>query len=141
MRASRVDLPPATVLDHLLQEGAVEERKGVLHLVRRTLGAGADAQSTLDAYERNVAAHIEAATENLIGPKQLERALHVNRLSPASLEILEKEASEAAQNMLVAFNNRALELQDEDMNTAPDATGRFTLGAFVFAREPKEDET
>lgn len=143
VRATRVDLPPATLLEHVVGEGAVRRcADGRLELVRQTLGPGAGAADKLEAFARNLSAHLSAATANLETLTHFERALHVNRLSEASVAALRDEAHRAAEQLLADLNRRALALQDSDAggDAAADASGRFVFGAFEFAQDPEGDE-
>lgn len=139
VRSSRLDLPPATVLGALRDQGAVTEDGNLISLVNDIYLASPDTEASLIAFEKNLAAHLDAATENLLTKEFaapfLERAAHFNQLSDASLATLDTEARQAAMDMLRTLNARALELQQSD---AGKGTGRFTIGAYVFNQNDKD---
>ena len=144
VRAARVDLPPATVLAHLIEDGAVSEADGALHLQRTSLGMGRDDTAKLEAFARNAEAHLAAGAANLETSRHFERALHVNQLSEASVARLQDEAAKAAQQMLERLNRLALELQDQDQDQGAEGgaapQGRIAVGSYVFGQGPEDKE-
>ena len=143
MQTTQVDLPPATLLEHIIDKKTMQQyTNNHLKLVRQTLGPGAGAADKLEAFARNLSAHLSAATANLETQTHFERALHVNRISEASVAALRDEAHRAAEQLLADLNRRALALQDSDAggDAAADASGRFVFGAFEFAQDPEGDE-
>lgn len=141
VRALRLDLPPATLLDALRDQGAITEDGHRISLVSDIYLASPDTEASLIAFEKNLAAHLDAATDNLLSPTDiaphLERAAHFNQLSDASLALLETEARRAVMEMLQALNARALELQKSDDGKG---TGRFSVGAYVLAQNEEDPE-
>ena len=140
VRAAKVDLPPATVLAHVIADGAVTEAQDKLVLTRASLGLGEDAAAKLEAFTLNAAAHLAAGAANLADGDHFERALHVNRLSATSVARLQQEAALGAQDVLARLNRLALDLQDQDEADRKDATGRIAIGAYVYGQRPKGDE-
>jgi Family of unknown function (DUF6502) len=138
IRSARIDLPPATVLEALKAHHAVSQdgADGPITLVQDAFIGSPQSQELLQAYEKNLRAHLEAATANLLsdGSKlQFERAGHYNRLPPAAVAELEKKARALAMEMLTELNRLALERQTQ---AAADETAdrRFTVGAYILGR-------
>lgn len=139
VRAARIDLPPATILTELMAQGAVtQDEDGHLSLTTRSfIGKDASA-SKLAAFEKNIVAHLETATDNLINDAgHYERAGHFNQLSDASISELEAETRAAFQEALERIAAKALKLQDIDAENANSANGKFAAGAFVLAAKGK----
>lgn len=136
VRGARIDLPPATVLEALKAHDAVTQvgEDGPITLVRDAFIAGPQSEERLQAYEKNLRAHLDAATANLLSEGdrlQFERAGHYNRLPAAAVAELEGKARDLAMTMLTEVNKLALEHQREAANDK-DATHRFTVGAYIL---------
>jgi Family of unknown function (DUF6502) len=145
VRSARIDLPPATVLDALKAHKAVTQDgdDGPIRLVRDAFVAGPQSEELLHAYEKNLRAHLDVATANLLSDGealQFERAGHYNRLPAAAVAELDATARALAMEMLTALNRLALERQDEAEGDET-ATRRFTVGAYVRSRNDEPDET
>lgn len=143
VHALRFDLPPGTVLAHLMQLGLViETSEGLLTLTSADYVPLPGSDEMLIALEKNITAHLHAAVENLTQdvPPNFERAAHYNRLSAASAEALEALARQLAQEQLATFNAEAARLQREDMKLA-SSTHRLSFGSYVLAQDqtPKDE--
>ncbi len=142
VRDSRVDLPPATVLDALLREGAIsiDSQTGAVQLVQEVFIANPDSEAMISAYEKNLHTHLLAATENLLSGdkdrRNFERAAHFSHLSEASIAELVEESERRSAQLLSELNRKAMELQNRDRNTAA-AKGKFSIGAYVLGRHSK----
>jgi len=142
VRTARIDLPVSTVLQALLSEGVVEQSDGdqLLRLTRDALLVSPDSQIQLQAYEKNLLAHLHAATHNLLtkddDPRHYERAAHFNQLTDLSVQKLEKAARKQAQQTLEKLNKQALAFQDQDRGNK-NARGSFSVGSYIFMRNAK----
>lgn len=143
IRSARIDLPAATVLAALEAQGsvAIDPEDNTITLLQDAFVGNPGSEAMLNAYEKNIVAHLSAATDNLLASDapapHFERAAHFNQLSDASIEALTAKAGEDGMELLQAFNGRALALQDED-SKGGNATGRFSIGVYVFSR-PDDD--
>lgn len=140
----RLDLAPGTILLHLTAMGLVEQAPdGVLTLRATAYVPLAGSREMLAAFEKNIAAHLGAAVENLTGqaqPRHFERASHFNRLSAASAAALEALARQLAEDHLTAFNAEAGKRQQEDM-ADPASTHRVSFGSYIVDRDQvKKDD-
>ncbi|WP_157982199.1 DUF6502 family protein [Oceanicella sp. SM1341] len=140
------DIHPRTVLDELLRLGLVEPGPGDGELQLRSAAfvPGADGAALLGYLGANLGDHAEAAAANIAaapGPGRFfERAVHYNRLSPASVAELDALARRLQSEALEALNARALELQEADEQAADTATLRFRCGAFVYHQDSRPEE-
>lgn len=141
VRSARVDLPPATILTELLSQGlVVEGEKDKFSLQKKAYVGIDDSADILVAFEKNIVAHLEAATDNLIdNTGHFERAGHFNQLSEASIAELEEESRAAFQEALERIAAKALLLQDADALQEEPAQGRFTAGAYVLPAKGKSE--
>jgi len=145
IKKARIDLPASTLLAALIEHGVVTQpdQDGPYQLVRSHLAGAQDDAAMMMAFEKNVATHLEATADNL-SPKDaqhFERGAHFNQLSAASVARLEEEAGARLQEVLVDLNARALRLQEEDIKAGAKASGRFSLGAYVYGQAPKDRGT
>lgn len=142
VRDARVDLPAATVLDALIRERAVEiDPRNRVRLVRDAFIADPDSEAMISAYEKNLMAHLQAATDNLLADetdgRNFERAAHFSHLSDESVEELTRLARERSEAVLRELNSQALALQQRDVQSG-DPQGRFSLGAYIFGKRGKQ---
>jgi hypothetical protein len=136
IRSAKIDLPPATVLDALKVQGAVDQdgEDGLITLVRDAFIGGPDSEELLLSYEKNLRAHLDIATANLLSDgenPQFERAGHYNRLSPAAVAELERKARALAMKMLTELNKLALAKQRQAAGDEA-ANRRFAVGAYIL---------
>jgi len=132
IKKARIDLPASTLLAALIEHGVVTQpdQDGPYQLVRSHLAGAQDDAAMMMAFEKNVATHLEATADNL-SPKDAQH--FVARL--------EEEAGARLQEVLVDLNARALRLQEEDIKAGAKASGRFSLGAYVYGQAPKDRGT
>jgi len=152
IRQAKIDLPASTVLDALAENGAVvlDIEENNVTLVQDVFQGTPNSQAKFFAYEKNLLAHLDAATNNLLTQHarspHFERAAHFNRLSPESVTLLKREADILADTFLKRLNTKALALQSADIALGAQAgvepKGRFCVGAYVFvpAVDTKNDE-
>ncbi len=87
----------------------------------------------------NISDHFTAATENLLGkqPPFFERCVYYDGLSAASIEELQKIATEKGMEMLLAINERAMTLKVQDTAKADDNNHRINIGLYTYYKEEK----
>ena len=139
VQAAGLDLPVATVLDELERTGVVgldRDRSDITLLKRAYLPEGSS-PAKLNAFEKNLEAHLTAASANLVGDDGpfFERAAHFNNLSAASVTKLNDEAADLMQAALEKLNRSALAYQKHDSGK-PSNTHRMSFGAYVLSRPP-----
>lgn len=145
VRAARIDLPSATVLDALIAEGAVEkgEQNSSVSLVDSALVPNPKSSAMLEVYEKNLVTHFQIATENLLAkpdqPREFERALHVNQLSEDSIRKLDDLARKLSQSALMQLNKQALEFQNEDRGDGLN-NARFSIGIYIASKQHNPPE-
>lgn len=137
IRSSKIDLPPATVLDALRNQGAVrqESEDGPITLVHDAFIGGPGSEELLFSYEKNLRAHLNIATANLLSDGenlQFERAGHYNRLPPGAVVELDRKARTLAMKMLTELNKLALEKQRRAIGD-DTADRRFAVGAYILS--------
>ncbi|MBE3639850.1 DUF6502 family protein [Mangrovicoccus algicola] len=136
------DVHPRTLLDEMLRLGLAVSEGETVRLIADSLVPGRDSAMLLGYYAANLGDHAEAAAANLLaapGPGPFfERAVHYNRLSPASLEALDALARDGQMQLLRALSAEALRLQRADI-AAGSGTGRIRIGAFVYLEAPEEE--
>ncbi|MGF1444659.1 MAG: DUF6502 family protein [Pikeienuella sp.] len=141
------DVHPRTILDEMLRLGLAEHDADTdrVALTADSLVPSGNEGLLLAYYSANLGDHAEAATQNLMaapapGPF-FERAVHYNKLSPASVAHLETLARARQMAVLEELNAEALRLQRAERGQ-PEATERFRCGAFVFrtGRDEEADE-
>ena len=138
------DIHPRTVLDQLVAAGAVrfDGETDTVELVSETYLARDDADR-LAYLGANVGDHAAAAAANLMAEPEtapfFERAVHYNRLSPHSLDTLERLARRIQGDALTELNRAAQAAQESDRDR-PDAGGRFRCGAFIYRDESRPEE-
>ena len=143
VRKARIDLPPATLIEKLSQDGLIriDPETGAVALLKTAYVANPGSPGQLHALERNLTAHLSSAVENYTAPdapEHFERALHVNQLSPASVTRLDSEARQAAEELLTKLTSLALSLQEADA-VDDSASERFSLGAYTYAPSNQKD--
>ena len=136
IRSAKIDLPPATVLDALKAQGAVSQdgQNDLITLVSDAFIGGPESEELLLAYEKNLRAHLDIATANLLSEgksRHFERAGHYNQLTPDAVDELERKARGLAMKMLTELNRLALEKQKQ-ASSDPLAGRRFAVGAYIL---------
>lgn len=144
VRAAKIDLPAATLIEKLAADGIVDVSpdKGDIVLLKSAYIAQPGSQGQITAFERNLTAHLYAAAENMTSPddgRHYERALHVNGLSAASIERLKVTAKDEAERLLAQITSEALALQNEDQDDN-SANGHFSLGAYLHSTSNRRDD-
>jgi hypothetical protein len=130
----RRDVHPRSLADQLVEAGTVAElAEDRLRLLRRFHQPLAGSEAQLDYLARNVGDHLSAAVGNvtLPQPRFLERAVHYNGLSAASVEAVEAQWRADAEAALAAANRLAMAAQQRE-----PGTHRLRAGVYFF----EEDE-
>lgn len=146
VRFSKVDIPVSTLIKTMIEESIIkhDETTDQLTLITGAFLATSDDNLRLDAFEKNLVAHLDAASWNLLKDKtdiaHFERALHVNKLSMSSAATLESEAKILTQNVLETLNKKALELQEQDADDKNN-NQRFSVGAYILSDDKKMTKT
>lgn len=139
VRAARLDLPAATVLEELTRHGivAVEDGAATVTLVKRAYVPALASPEMLGAFSKNVGAHLAAAGENLTAedtPPHYELGGHYNGLSAESVAGLSRFAATALQDALEAIDREAAARQQADEDG--DCKERFSFGAYTHTPSP-----
>ena len=140
VRSITTDVRPRAVLDELQSQNIVvlapddQVRLNVAAFVPRPGRA-----EQLYYFGRNLADHIAAATANISAAETapfLERSVHYDRLSAASVGRLERVGRQAAERLLIDFNRRALAAAEADDKAkdalSPAKSRRINLGIYLF---------
>ena len=136
------DIRPRTILDELMRQGLVTETDdGLLKVAEGALIGPASDDDQIVFFAANIGDHLAAATENLLSdePRFLERAVFYNRLTPTSVDRIERNARALAQSALEELNAESSTLQQADRSES-DNTERYRFGVF-FYRERADDKT
>ncbi len=142
VRASKVDLAPATVLRELAAQNLVlQHTDGGIELLSSTFIAQIG-DAALKAFEATVSDHLRVATNNVLSapgmPRDFDQVVRYSHLSDASVASLEAEARKLAGEYLAHMNAMAHRLQSEDDAAGTFSNGRFVSGVFVA---PSFDQT
>lgn len=140
VRASKVDLAPATVLQELNAQSLVTTHPdGGIELLSSSFVAQSG-EAALRAFEATVTDHVRVAANNVLSPpgapRQMDQALRYSHLSAASVQTLEAEARRLAKDYLEHMNSLAHRLQSEDDASGQLADGRFVTGVYVAPKPP-----
>lgn len=145
IRVSKVDIPVSTLLEAMIEEKVVEynDTTDKLTLITGAFLATSDDNLKLNAFEKNLSAHLDAASWNLLKNEsdaaRFERGLHVNKLSASSAIALEDEAKKLTQNVLEVLNAKALALQEQNSDDTNN-THRFSIGAYIMSDDKKSNK-
>lgn len=95
-------------------------------------------------FGHNVHDHMTAAVHNVIGegPPFLERSVHYDQLTPASIAQLGQLAERAGMQAALALNRKAMELEKQD-GAVEGPKHRMTFGIYFYsaAADTSADET
>lgn len=143
VRRARIDMAPGTVLEALMDQGAVEaDPDGGFHLLTHALLPSGGSAEQVAAYQATLSAHLIAATHNLLAaadaPRHFDRAVRYSHLSDASIEQLRLAAGARAQAALEEINALARVFQEQDQDSGH--TGRFAFGAYILPSPEDRDE-
>ena len=91
-------------------------------------------------FAHNLHDHAAAATHNLLGegPPWLERSVHYDSLSAASVAKLREMATKNGMEVLLGLNRRAMILEEQD-RAIDQPRQRFTCGIYFFSEASQQD--
>lgn len=91
-------------------------------------------------FEQNLHDHLSTAVDNVLDrdPPRLERSVHYDTLTPASVVELERLAKRLGMQALTTMNRRAAELAARDAEN-PDAVERMNFGVYFHASPMADD--
>lgn len=129
------DIRSRVVLDEWLRLGVVcfdEQRRVCLNAEAFVPGKGFDEKAFYLGH--NLHDHAAAAAHNLLGgqPAFLERSVHYDELSAASIQLLARQSEALGMKALLAVNQSALAAEQQDA-PAPNARQRMTFGIYFYA--------
>lgn len=129
------DIRSRVVLDEWLRLGVVrfdEQRRVCLNAEAFVPGKGFDEKAFYLGH--NLHDHAAAAAHNLLGgqPAFLERSVHYDELSAASIQWLARQSEELGMKALLAINQSALAAEQQDA-PEPNARQRMTFGIYFYA--------
>lgn len=92
-------------------------------------------------FAHNLHDHVAAAAHNLLGegPPWLERSVHYDLLSAASVAKLREVATKAGMGVLLDLNRRAMALEEQD-KTSEEPRQRFTCGIYFFSETTQRED-
>ncbi len=146
VRAVGIDLPTATVLEELEKTKivAVNLARTEVKLLKTAYLPDASSNARLEAFDKNLSAHLEAASSNLLADHDeapfFERAAHFNNLSVESIRQLDMKARKLKQALLEQINRDALAYQKEDSKDSKNRQ-RISFGAYLHTTLPNNDLT
>jgi hypothetical protein len=129
------DIRPRVVLDEWLRLGVVHfdsAQRVCLNVQAFVPAEGFDEKAFYLGH--NLHDHISAAAHNMSGaPKPfLERSVHYDALSAASIEALAAQAEKAGMSALLAINKTAMALEQSDASQ-PSPRQRMTFGIYFYS--------
>lgn len=135
------DIRARAVLDELLRLGVVHmdaQDRAVLNAEAFVPRGGEEEK--LVYFGRNLRDHAAAATHNVLGEDEpyLERSVHYDALSPASIRELAALAETQGMAAVQGLNRRAIELEERDA-AAPGARRRFTFGVYFYEADARDE--
>lgn len=133
VRSVSSDVRPRAVLDEWLRLGVVDvDAEDRVHLKGDAFVPRQGFDELAYFFGRNLRDHIAASTHNLIGGDPLlERAVYYDKLTPRSIDALERMAREIGVEALVRINREALRLADADAGKT-DADQRMSVGIYFY---------
>ena len=140
LRGLGLDIPASTLLDELEERGIVRCESDKLILLKRAYIAEGSIGEGLTAWEKNLQAHLCAATDNILAasPPFFEVAGHFNKLSPQSVQALDRMARRLFSDALEELNEEALRLQEHDLMVSTNKE-RLSFGAYTHKTTRKAD--
>ncbi|MBS4098937.1 MAG: hypothetical protein KGZ83_19105 [Sulfuricella sp.] len=129
------DIRPRAVLDEWLRLGVVhldDEDRVVLNTASFVPQCGFDEKAYYLGH--NLRDHAAAAAHNLLGegPPLIERSVHYNALSPASIAALRALAEEDGKKVIQRLVGEALKLEESDA-ADPAPKERMTFGIYFYS--------
>lgn len=140
IRSVTTDVRPRAVLENWLDQGLVRiDDEGRVRLQVGAFLPSQESDALLFFFARNLHDHIAAAGANVLSVGTapfLDRSVHYDRLSAASVARLVAAGREAAQALLLDINRLALaELEAAPAGDAPSQ--RVNLGIYLYTEDDK----
>jgi hypothetical protein len=135
------DIRSRPVLDEWLRLGVANvDQNDHVHLNVDAFVPRKGFQEKLFYLGSNVRDHLSAAVDNVSGhePAWLERSVHYNALSAASVDDLAALAEKSGMQALKAVNRKAMELERRDANDA-QSKRRINFGIYFYSAPTGED--
>ncbi len=133
------DIRPRVVLDEWLHLGIVSlDKNKDLTLHTDAIIPNTDFDEKAFFLGHNISDHFAAATDNLLGkmPPFFERCVYYDDLSEASIQELQKIAADKGMEMLLAINERAMQLKLQD-TAKTNHHQRINIGLYSYHKEEK----
>lgn len=132
------DIRSRVVMDEWLRQGVVRlGDDGLLHLNTHAFLPTADREEKAFYLGHNLHDHAAAAVHNLLGgqPAFMERSVHYNALSPASVQRLAALSEQAGMKALLSVNKAAMaaEASDREAVAAGAPAQRITMGVYFYS--------
>jgi hypothetical protein len=125
------------------------QRLGVVHLdAQRRVCLNTDAFVPAEGFDEkvfyfghNLHDHAAAAASNLLGQSApfLERSVHYDELSAASVAQLRKQAEQAGMRALLGVNQTAIKLEQQDVQRSTQPKQRITFGIYFYTEPAAGD--
>lgn len=131
----RQDMRARVVLDEWLNLGIVDVVDGVVHLKQEAFIPKGSLDDKAFFLGLNVADHLSAATQNLLGqdPALFERCVYYSGLSEDAIKVLQQLSSDKGMETLKAVNEKARELKQTQQGNE-----RFNLGVYFYTEAAKD---
>jgi hypothetical protein len=126
------------MLDELLRLGAVTEDDDGITLASSGFAPRQGFAEMSELFGANLADHAHAAAANLQGEANfLEQAMYLDRITPASVQRLQRAAKEAWRRVLPTVLAEAQACSDADAK-APGSGQRVRFGVYFYSTEGAE---
>ncbi len=139
VRGLSKDVHPRTVLDELVAQGLVERTEDGIRALTRALVAPASDATMLEYYAANAGDHLSAGGANVLAAPSpgpfLDRAVHYDTLTEASVAALQAFARTEAEQVLLAVQAHADKAQKE---SAGQGNYRIRFGTYFFFEEQSQ---
>lgn len=138
------DIRSRVVLDEWLRQGVVHlGDDGLVQLNTHAFVPTEGADEKAFYLGHNLHDHAAAAVHNVLGgqPAFMERSVHHDALSPASVQRLVRLSEQAGMKALLAVNKAAMEAeaQDREALAAGETPQRITMGVYFYAEPVAPD--
>lgn len=129
----RRDVHPRTMLDELYASGTVSinDADQSVQLLKTSYQPLSGSEDQLAYLSQNMADHLNAATENILGqvPPHFERAVHYCDLTAEQIEELKADYNTGQMALLEKLSQKAAEMKNLQTK---DARHRFRAGGYFF---------
>jgi Family of unknown function (DUF6502) len=139
----RRDIRSRPILDEWLRLGVVElDDQDRVWLKAKAFVPRNGGEEKAFYFGQNLHDHIAVSVSNMLGvePSYLERSVYYHRLTPASIETLQKLATDLGMRTIQEVNRLAMELDRLDAGR-PEANQRMNFGLYFFSGPSKESES